>query len=386
MTRPAFLIGSEWLPNRAGGLNRYFHGLCEALAAREVPAHGLVTYLHKDQCGPIPLRCMAGDDAGLLSRLGGARTVARDAFEQGVALANPHFALYAWPWLRELPHDVPLIVNFHGPWADEMAAEHRGVRVRLKAAAARAIERRVYAQATRCIALSKAFADVLSGRYEVPRGRVAVVPGGVRLERFLSAPARQDARTRLGWPDDRYIVLCVRRLARRMGIDVLIEAAARARTVIRNLLVLIAGTGHASEILKSQVARAGLDDTVRFLGFVPDADLPMAYAASDLTVVPSVALEGFGLVIVESLASGTPAIATPVGGMPEVLCGIPDLLTEAATSESLAQSMCRALACPGSLPSTDECRRYAARFGWDAVLPEILGVWRESGAVIGSAS
>ena len=379
---PALLVGSEWLPNRTGGLNRYFWGLSNALGDAGIGAIGLVTFLRPGQSGPIPIKPFAREGAGMLERIAGARSAALAAIEDGISVANPHFALYAWPWVRHVPHNVPLVVNFQGPWADEMLAECRSVRCRFKSAAARAIERSVYTRADRCITLSNAFREVLAVRFGVPRSRIAVVPGGVTLEPFLAAPSQSEARLKLGWPAEAKIAFCVRRLTRRMGVDLLIQATSDLRREVPDLLVIIAGTGHAEAELKAQAASAGLEDIVRFIGFLPDKQLPIAYAAADLTVVPSVALEGFGLILVESLASGTPAIATPVGGMPEVLSGFPDLVTEAATVEALAAKLRYALSGNVALPSPSECRAYAARFGWQRVLPALLAVWRDVGAEI----
>ena len=74
---------------------------------------------------------------------------------------------------------------------------------------------------------------------------------------------------------------------------------------------------------------------VRMLGSSRDADLPLYYRAADLSVVPTVALEGFGLVAAESLAAGCPALVTPVGGLPSVVADLsPDLVLEDATPDS----------------------------------------------------
>ena len=71
--------------------------------------------------------------------------------------------------------------------------------------------------------------------------------------------------------------------------------------------------------------------------------LPLAYRAADLTVVPTVALEGFGLIAVESLAAGTPVLVTPVGGLPEVVAALSPALVLAATgSAPLADAVIRA--------------------------------------------
>lgn len=382
--RRALLIGSEWLPNRAGGLNRYFHGLVHAVGRAGLPASGLVTFLRPGQHGPIPLTAMADEGAGPWERLNGVRHQARIALDRGVALANPHFALYAWPWVRDLPRGVPLIVSFHGPWADEMLAERSDLAARLKAALARTMERHVYRRADACITLSAAFAEVLAQRYSVQLDRIRVVAGGADLSPFLNAPGRAEARRRMGWPEERRIVLAIRRLTRRVGLELLIDAASQVRRECPNVLILIGGSGPLTGELEARIEAAGLGDTVRLLGFVPEDLLPPAYAAADVSVLPSVALEGFGLALVESMAAGTPAVGAPVGGIPEVLHPFePRLIAEAVDAAAIASALSGVLSGRIAAPDPDACRAYAQRFGWETVFPQIRDVWRRAGADVG---
>ncbi len=89
-----------------------------------------------------------------------------------------------------------------------------------------------------------------------------------------------------------------------------------------------------SSCTRTQAKELGLEDNVKFLGFLPDEELPVAYQAADLTVMPSQSFEGFGLAILESLACGTPVVCTPVGGMPEILQGFsPQLITDSISTE-----------------------------------------------------
>ena len=118
---------------------------------------------------------------------------------------------------------------------------------------------------------------------------------------------RDEARQILGWPRNRPIVLAVRRLTRRMGLVELIAAAQIIRRRVPDVLILIAGRGILAGELEAQIRAADMQDHVQMLGFLPDSKLPLAYRAADITVVPSLALEGFGLSAAESLAAGTPA-------------------------------------------------------------------------------
>ncbi|MFN9942722.1 MAG: glycosyltransferase, partial [bacterium] len=95
-----------------------------------------------------------------------------------------------------------------------------------------------------------------------------------------------------------------------MGVDVLVAAVDQ---LFRNspgrygdLLVLIGGTGPLREELEQQINERKLEDYVQLLGFVPDEKLSTAYRAANTSIVPTQALEGFGLVMLESMAAGTP--------------------------------------------------------------------------------
>jgi glycosyltransferase involved in cell wall biosynthesis len=92
--------------------------------------------------------------------------------------------------------------------------------------------------------------------------------------------------------------------------------------------------------LEELIRSKGLQDSVQLLGFVPEEQLAKYYQASDLVVMPTLQLEGFGLVTVEALACGTPVMGTPVGAIPEVLSTVdPLLVTEGTDGRSLAKTL-----------------------------------------------
>ncbi len=90
------------------------------------------------------------------------------------------------------------------------------------------------------------------------------------------------------------------------------------------------GRGPLEHELRAQATASGLGERILFTGFVPDDDLPKIYAAADFSIVPSEALEGFGLTTLESLACGTPVLVTPVGGLPETVASFDRSLILAA--------------------------------------------------------
>jgi glycosyltransferase involved in cell wall biosynthesis len=258
------------------------------------------------------------------------------------------------------------VVHFHGPWGQESRVEGDSS---LVARAKTWLENYVYRHGTAFIVLSTAFRDVLVRKFDVDPERIHIVPGGVHADTFDTGRSRREARRRLGWPTDRPIILSVRRLARRMGLENLIDAIQIVRREHSDVLLHIAGSGPIEEELRARIAEQGLTDHVTLLGFVPENDLPLAYRAADVSIVPTVALEGFGLITIESLAAGTPVLVTPRGGLPEVVADLDsDLILSGDTAPVLADGLTQSLGGALSLPSSDECQRYVhERFDWPVI-------------------
>jgi glycosyltransferase involved in cell wall biosynthesis len=285
-----------------------------------------------------------------------------------------HFAMHAFPVLPQVARH-PLVVHFQGPWGQESRVEGAG---HLAVLTKETVERAVYGRAAHAIVLSAAFRDVLAHRFRVPMQRIHVIPGGVDVDRFAGTVLpRRKCRRALGWPTDRPIVLCVRRLVRRVGVDTLVEAAVSLRARVPDVLVLIAGTGPLDGELQARITALGLGHHVRLLGFVPDDTLPVAYRAADLSVVPTSSLEGFGLVTVESLASGTPCVVTPVGGLTDVVAPFaPQLVTDSASAADIAAVLAAALRDEIPVPNAAQCEAYARRdFDWPVVAARVRHVY-----------
>jgi glycosyltransferase involved in cell wall biosynthesis len=373
----ALQIGMEWQPEAPGsGIGRVYHGLARHLPQKGVDVSGLVTGPDPLPSAPPSIEAFAPASAALPRRLWALRSAARERLrDDDIDLVAAHFALYALS-LAGLTHDRPLVIHFHGPWAGESDAEGEPAwTVRAKAA----LERLVYRRATRFIVLSSAFRTALVDRYDVAPDRVRIVPGGVAADRFDPGLSRRAARERLSWPTDRPIVLSVRRLVRRTGLPRLVDAIAHVRDRVPEIQLYIAGKGPLRAELARQIRDQGLSNHAELLGFVPDAELPLAYRAADLSVVPTVAHEGFGLVVVESLAAGTPALVTPVGGLPEIVSDLSeDLLLPDGRPATIADRIASVLTGPTSLPDAAACRRYVrGRYDWPTIAQQVRDVYAE---------
>ncbi|WP_332673684.1 glycosyltransferase [Aromatoleum sp.] len=364
------MLGKGWFPEQLGGLDRYYRDLLEHLPE----ARGLIV-------GPAPespprLTVVSRHDAPLLNRLGALWRAADQAGRDAVVI-DAHFALYALlPLLSKRLRSLPLVVHFQGPWADEnvSAGDSSPVRHRLR----RGLERLVYRRADRVIVLTSAFRRVLVENYGVSPWRVHVVPPGVDLDRF-SPGDRGAARERFGLDADAFVAVSVRRLVPRMGLDVLLEAWARALAELpQGAQLLIAGDGSERAALEAQVERLGLAKSVRLLGRISDEDLLELYRAADLGVVPTRSFEGFGLVVIEAAACGTPTIVTDIGGLPEAVHSLDPSLTVAPDDVLALAERMAAAARPGGTPSREETRSFAEGFSWSAAVRRNRDVMREA--------
>ena len=274
---------------------------------------------------------------------------------------------------------APRVTTFHSPWPTEYGIKTRAdgisaLRRRLNVTTRWLCERYVLARSDRVIVLSDFMRGKLRDVYGNSR-EATVVPGGVDVERFTP-----DAGSYEAIQGDGPAFLTVRRLSERMGHNRLLAAFASVRKEQPDARLYVAGDGPLRDRLQRQAAQLGVADTTTFLGYVPDEDLPAAYAAADVFVLPTQELEGFGLATLEALASGTPVVATPVGGTVEVLDGLADdlpaaPLTDGPAAEDLAAGMLEwaALDPDVRVEAGRSCRRYVqAHYTWERTADRLL--------------
>jgi len=231
-------------------------------------------------------------------------------------------------------------------------------------------------------------ARAVGGAANLPE--VVEVPPGVDVGRFhpLDGPARTAARIHLGLPHTGPLVVSASRLVPRKGMDVLIEAATRLVPHRPDLTIAIAGGGRDARRLRTVVGRLGVAKGVRFLGRVPDADLPGLYAAADVFAMlcrnrwGGLEQEGFGIVFLEAAACGVPQVAGASGGAAEaVVDGTTGLVVHNPRDpDAAASAIGRLLDDDGLRARMGEAarRRSEAEFSWDhlaARLHDALGRW-----------
>ena len=236
------------------------------------------------------------------------------------------------------------------------------------------LERLAVQRADRILVLSEFSRSILLADHRDAAARARRVVGGVDVSSFCPGDGMSAARKRLGVRRDLPLLLTVRRLEPRMGLERLLMAA-QALVRSRELVLAIVGTGSLGERLRRLCSDLCIEGRVRFIGQVADDELRIWYQAADLFVMPTVAFEGFGMATIESLASGTPVVGTPVGATPEILRPLdPQLIAHSSAPEGLAAAIAEALERSGP-QFRQRCREYAcAQFAWDKV---IIGWERE---------
>ena len=220
-----------------------------------------------------------------------------------------------------------------------------------------------------------------------PAEKIGVVPCGVNLDLFQPMD-RAAARQRLGFDPDESMVLYVGRFDPIKGIDRLLEAMAYLKHLKRMRLVIVGGDGPATaeyQSLQQLSAKVGIQKFVHFVGRVAQNQLPPYYSAADALVVPSY-YESFGLVGLESLACGTPVVATRVGAMEDIIeDGKTGQVVADLTPRGLANSIEKIISySAGPLLSAHAIRASVRKYGWSnvaaAVFNEYETVFRNSGS------
>jgi glycosyltransferase involved in cell wall biosynthesis len=208
--------------------------------------------------------------------------------------------------------------------------------------------------------------------------KIKVVYNGVDLARFRPIKGkRAEMRTKLGVPEEAVVVLTVRRLVYKNGVDTLLDCAKMAIKKNPKIVFLVVGKGPDSDSVISQINQLGLEANFKLAGFVSDQDLPGYYNAADLFVLPSKSGEGLPLVALEAMACGLPIVATDVGGIREILLDDYGKLVPSNNPELLAEAVLDFAALDFSSRRTELRALVEEKFSWETNVESLVEIYEE---------
>lgn len=243
-------------------------------------------------------------------------------------------------------------------------------------------ETMIYRSCDLLIATTPIQVDKIESDYDIPQKRIRMIPPGYDDNRFfpVGESSRQAVRAQIGFTGK--TVFAVSRLANNKGLDLLIDSFAMLSERMEDAqLVLAIGHEDRSEgeeeiyqDLLSLIDKLNLKDKVKFIGFIPDEELPDYYRAADLFALSS-RYEPFGMTAIEAMASGTPCVVTIHGGLCRVLeYGIHAQFADTFDREDLGISMYQALKYKSLHRRMAEkgAQRARARFTWTGIAQKLL--------------
>ena len=240
--------------------------------------------------------------------------------------------------------------------------------------------RRALSQADAVVAVSQFTRTALTELMGVHPARIALIPNGVDLARFMPRPSRPDLVARYGL-EGRRVLLTVGRPCARKGMDRVIEALPALLRQLPDLLYLVVGDSAWRPVLERQAGLAGVADAVVFAGSVPPSDLADHYALAQVFIMANRALpdgdtEGFGLVFLEANACCVPVIAGLAGGSTDAVTdGVNGLCVDGGDTQAVAGAVLRLFGDAALRTRLRETGfRVAARAGWPDRVARFLAV------------
>ncbi len=185
-------------------------------------------------------------------------------------------------------------------------------------------------------------------------GKITTLRNGVDAEHFREV---EREKTRKKWQVSGKVALFAGWLIERKRVDIMLDAVAK----LDDVTAVIAGEGPLLADLKAQVNRLSIENRTLFLGKLQPEDMPSAFSAADVLVLPS-EREGWANVLLESMACGTPVVSRAVAGAIDlVTCDEAGVLVDGDDPQLYANAIDKVVSAP---ENRDKTRRYAGAFGW----------------------
>ncbi|MEM2045241.1 MAG: glycosyltransferase family 4 protein [Candidatus Bathyarchaeia archaeon] len=281
----------------------------------------------------------------------------------------------------------PFIQVIHGVLADEYLESFKEQPMTARTKLAKLflphlskLEKESAEKATLIVTISKYSFKKIVQLYGIDREKIRIVPNGVDAQKFKpDFISRMQTKREMKLKEDEKYVLFVGNLVPRKGLYLLINAAKKVFAEIKNVKVLIAGTGPLRNSLLRYAETKGVLDRIIFLGQVKDEILPKLYNCCDVVVLPSLQ-EGQGIALLEAQAAAKPVVACRVGGVPEiVLDGETGILVQ-PREEELAMAMIKLLSDDNLREKMGMAgRRFVCEnFTWEKCAEKMLNVYYEA--------
>jgi glycosyltransferase involved in cell wall biosynthesis len=240
-----------------------------------------------------------------------------------------------------------------------------------------AVGKETLKEADKIIAVSNATKNYVLSLGAKPN-KVTVLHNGVDLKRFKPMPEKRgEMRRKLGIPQGSIVVLTVRRLVYKNGIDTLIESANLAVKKNSKIVFLAVGKGPDFNNVQVRIKQLGIESNFKLTGFVKDEDLPLYYNTADLFVLPSKSGEGLPLVALEAMACGLPVVATNVGGIREIMNNKYGKLVPPNNADLLANAIIEFAGMDFSSRKIELRAMVEQKFSWDANVERLIEIYEE---------
>lgn len=339
------MLSWEYPPVVVGGLGRHVHALatCLAAAGHEVTVvtrHGEGAGYDEVVDGVRVLRAAQDPPLVPMSDLLAWTMALNHALLRAALRAGlpPPDVVHAHDWLvahaataLKEHFAVPLVATVH---ATE-AGRHQGWLPGPLNRAIHTVEWWLTYQARRVVTCSAYMGWEVTRLFELPPGKVDVVPNGTDLRAFRARPAAVAA-ARARWAAGGPLLVYAGRLEWEKGVHVLLAALPRLRRRHPGVHLVVAGTGTMADDLRQRARGHRLGRSVTFAGTLPTGELAALMAAADVVVAPSL-YEPFGLVALEAATAGAPLVVSDTGGLREfVQHGVSGLRTAPGDPAALA--------------------------------------------------
>lgn len=211
-------------------------------------------------------------------------------------------------WVMKAGFGLPIVTTIHATEAGRMHGIHSELQRYIHQ-----LEWRLTYESWEVIVNSQHMYGELQRSFGLPANKIAVIPNGTDPSQFDFSFDGAQLRSMYAGANEP-IILYVGRLVMEKGVQILIDAASKVLPQYPQAKFLIVGTGYYLDDLRRQAAYLGIEHSVRFLGYVPDAELRQLYKIADVVAIPSL-YEPFGIVALEGMAAQVPVVTSDTGGL-----------------------------------------------------------------------